>query len=39
MGHAARTVAQQHSWTAMANSYINLFEEIANREAQVSPVG
>ena len=38
MGHAARTVAQQHSWTAMANSYINLFEEIANRKAQVSPI-
>jgi glycosyltransferase involved in cell wall biosynthesis len=37
MGHTARTVAQQHSWTAMANSYLNLFEEIASRKAQLSP--
>ncbi|HEY9830445.1 MAG TPA: glycosyltransferase family 4 protein [Stenomitos sp.] len=38
MGHAARTVAQQYSWTDMAHRYVNLFEEIASREAQRSPI-
>ena len=26
MGQAARTIAQQHSWTSMAQSYVDLFE-------------
>jgi len=28
MGQAARAIAQQHSWDKMAQSYVNLFEEL-----------
>lgn len=28
MGTAARTVAEQHSWTTMAQAYLDLFEEL-----------
>ena len=37
MGHAARSVAEQHSWTGMAQSYVDLFEELATRELHLSP--
>lgn len=32
MGAAAREIAQQHSWTSMAQIYVDLFEELANHE-------
>jgi glycosyltransferase involved in cell wall biosynthesis len=32
MGKAARSVAEQHSWTNMAQTYVNLFEELINYE-------
>ncbi len=32
MGAAARAIAQQHSWTSMAQIYVDLFEELANDE-------
>ncbi|MEA5504078.1 glycosyltransferase family 4 protein [Halotia wernerae UHCC 0503] len=32
MGKAARLVAQQHSWTTMAQTYIDLFEELIKHE-------
>lgn len=28
MGHAARAIAEQHSWTSKAKEYVNLFEEL-----------
>ena len=39
MGKMARAVAQQHSWTNMARSYIDLFEEVATQqEVQPTPI-
>ncbi|MEA5513218.1 glycosyltransferase family 4 protein [Nodularia sp. UHCC 0506] len=32
MGKAARLVAEQHSWTNMAQTYLDLFEELINHE-------
>lgn len=32
MGQAARAVAEQYSWTSMAQSYINLFEELVSHD-------
>lgn len=32
MGQAARSVAEQHSWTTMAQTYVDLFEELSNAE-------
>jgi glycosyltransferase involved in cell wall biosynthesis len=32
MGQAARSIAQQHSWATMAQSYVDLFEELATNE-------
>ncbi|MEH1847818.1 MAG: glycosyltransferase family 4 protein [Nostoc sp.] len=29
MGQAARSVAEQHSWTTMAQTYVDLFEELS----------
>jgi glycosyltransferase involved in cell wall biosynthesis len=29
MGHTARAIAQRHSWTSKAKSYVDLFEEIS----------
>ncbi|MBE9001236.1 glycosyltransferase family 4 protein [Nostoc sp. LEGE 12447] len=29
MGKAARSVAEQHSWTSMAQTYVDLFEELS----------
>jgi glycosyltransferase involved in cell wall biosynthesis len=29
MGKAARTIAQQYSWTSMAQTYVDLFEELS----------
>ena len=29
MGQAARTIAQQYSWTSMAQTYVDLFEELS----------
>jgi glycosyltransferase involved in cell wall biosynthesis len=28
MGKAARAIAERHSWANMAQSYVNLFEEL-----------
>ncbi|WGV28229.1 glycosyltransferase family 4 protein [Halotia branconii] len=36
MGKAARLVAQQHSWTTMAQTYIDLFEELIKHEEHSS---
>jgi glycosyltransferase involved in cell wall biosynthesis len=33
LGAAARTVAERHSWAAMADAYLNLFEEVAHRQS------
>ncbi|BBD68416.1 group 1 glycosyl transferase [Nostoc commune NIES-4072] len=30
MGKAARSVAEKHSWTTMAQTYVDLFEELSN---------
>ncbi|HEY9670368.1 MAG TPA: glycosyltransferase family 4 protein [Waterburya sp.] len=38
MGEAARLVAQQHSWTSMAQSYVDLFEKVAAQEVEPAPV-
>jgi len=32
MGKAARSIAEQHSWTTMAQTYVNLFEELSKNE-------
>ncbi|MDB9347709.1 glycosyltransferase family 4 protein [Nodularia spumigena] len=32
MGKAARSIAEQHSWTNMAQIYLDLFEELINHE-------
>jgi glycosyltransferase involved in cell wall biosynthesis len=32
MSQAARSVAEQHSWTTMAQTYVDLFEELSNAE-------
>ena len=32
MGQAARSVAEQHSWKIMAQTYVQLFEELSNNE-------
>ncbi|ARV57697.1 glycosyl transferase [Nostocales cyanobacterium HT-58-2] len=32
MGTAARAVAEQHSWSIMAQTYVNLFEELSKNE-------
>ena len=34
MGQAAREIAQQYSWTTVARSYVDLFEELTDREHQ-----
>lgn len=34
MGQAAREIAEQYSWTTMAQSYIDLFEELTPRQHQ-----
>ena len=31
MGKAARAIAEQHSWTTMAQSYVDLFEELSKQ--------
>jgi glycosyltransferase involved in cell wall biosynthesis len=31
MGHAARAIAEQHSWSSKAQSYIDLFEELIKK--------
>jgi glycosyltransferase involved in cell wall biosynthesis len=31
MGTAARTVAEQHSWTSMAQTYVDIFEELSKK--------
>jgi glycosyltransferase involved in cell wall biosynthesis len=36
MGHAARAVAEQHSWGIMAQTYVNLFEELSKNEEHSS---
>jgi glycosyltransferase involved in cell wall biosynthesis len=32
MGQAARAIAEQHSWSSKAQSYIDLFEELINKK-------
>lgn len=32
MGKAARSIAEEHGWASMAQSYVNLFEELASHE-------
>jgi glycosyltransferase involved in cell wall biosynthesis len=32
MGKAARSIAEQHSWNTMAQTYVDLFEELSNNE-------
>ncbi len=32
MGKTARSIAEQHSWTNMAQTYLDLFEELINHE-------
>jgi glycosyltransferase involved in cell wall biosynthesis len=34
MGKAARAIAEQHSWASMAQTYVDLFEELASHEDQ-----
>ncbi|MBD2384419.1 glycosyltransferase family 4 protein [Cylindrospermum sp. FACHB-282] len=36
MGEAARSVAEQHSWTTMAQTYLDLFEELIQNEEHSS---
>jgi glycosyltransferase involved in cell wall biosynthesis len=36
MGKAARTVAEQHSWTTMAKTYLDIFAESINHEEHSS---
>ncbi|ALF51740.1 glycosyl transferase [Nostoc piscinale CENA21] len=36
MGQAARAVAQQHSWSTMAQTYMDLFEELQKHEEHSS---
>ncbi|OUL24507.1 glycosyl transferase [Nostoc sp. RF31YmG] len=36
MGKAARSVAEQHSWTTMAQTYVDLFEELIKNEEHCS---
>ncbi|MBD2298777.1 glycosyltransferase family 4 protein [Nostoc sp. FACHB-190] len=36
MGQAARAVAQQHSWSTMAQTYMDLFEELQQHEEHSS---
>jgi glycosyltransferase involved in cell wall biosynthesis len=36
MGKVARTIAEQHSWKNMAQTYINLFEELIKNEEHSS---
>ncbi|BAY13424.1 glycosyltransferase family 4 protein [Calothrix sp. NIES-2098] len=36
MGKAARSVAEQHSWTTMAQTYVDLFEELIQNEEHCS---
>ncbi|MEA5616720.1 glycosyltransferase family 4 protein [Cronbergia sp. UHCC 0137] len=36
MGKVARTVAENHSWTTMAQTYLDLFEELINHEKHCS---
>ncbi|MBE9049035.1 glycosyltransferase family 4 protein [Nostocales cyanobacterium LEGE 11386] len=36
MGQAARLVAEQHSWTKMAQTYLDLFEELIQHEEHSS---
>ncbi len=37
MGKAARFIAEQHSWASMAQSYVDLFEELASHEYHRCP--
>lgn len=37
MGQAARSVAEQHSWTTMAQTYVDLFEELSNAKHRSHP--
>jgi glycosyltransferase involved in cell wall biosynthesis len=32
MGKVARTIAEQHSWSTMAQTYLNIFEELITHE-------
>ncbi|MEH2414719.1 glycosyltransferase family 4 protein [Nostoc sp.] len=36
MGKAARSVAEQHSWTTMAQTYVDLFEELSKNAEHCS---
>ncbi|NET02919.1 MAG: glycosyltransferase family 4 protein [Sphaerospermopsis sp. SIO1G1] len=36
MGKVARTIAEEHSWVSMAQTYINLFEELMKNEKHSS---
>jgi len=36
MGKAARSIAEQHSWMTMAQTYVDLFEELIKNEEQCS---
>ncbi|MEH2001576.1 MAG: glycosyltransferase family 4 protein [Nostoc sp.] len=36
MGQAARSVAEQHSWTTMAQTYVDLFEELSKNAEHCS---
>jgi glycosyltransferase involved in cell wall biosynthesis len=36
MGKAARSIAEQHSWTTMAQTYVDLFEELSKNEEHCS---
>ncbi|MBN3873949.1 glycosyltransferase family 4 protein [Nostoc sp. JL33] len=36
MGQAARSVAEQHSWTSMAQTYVDLFEELSKNAEHCS---
>ena len=36
MGKVARTIAEQHSWSKMAQTYLNIFEELITNEKHSS---
>jgi glycosyltransferase involved in cell wall biosynthesis len=36
MGKVARTIAEQHSWSTMAQTYLNIFEELITHEKHSS---
>ncbi|MEE3716392.1 glycosyltransferase family 4 protein [Tumidithrix elongata RA019] len=35
MGHAARAIAERHSWTSIAQKYVEIFEELTKVQVQV----